>query len=375
MAGGKAGIVALALILGAGAKFSFATSLVDPATSQRAISGVAVKTLDAELQALASAGRTDELAARLDLIVLDRTLSDVAQEWLIDRGLHALAALEPTARARATVIRLTRRAPVVHVRIDPDHGDRATPLYDAGATARFVLGTWRRNAARSAASADLAAGRTSAVDRHAAAPMTRISASVRAGIADAFRTASAAELVAQRAAIEDAIARGRRVDELALILAERLADPALFRLVFGFADPPVAVAAIASAARALDARSALGELVLASRRFEIASAAMLAIGRLAESDGAARKYLFDAIEEPDIGPSAAAALARLDDPAVSAELGRRLARADSESARRLLVLALRLDGSGAARAELERFLETNNGSQPLRREVRQWLAH
>ena len=101
---------------------------------------------------------------------------------------------------------------------------------------------------------------------------------------------------------------------------------------------------------------------------------MLEIGKLARNDAAARRFLFDSVSAPDIGPSAAAGLAALHDPMVSAELGRRLASAKSEELRRLLVLALRLDASAAARAELERFAITGAGSAQLREEVRQWLV-
>ena len=101
---------------------------------------------------------------------------------------------------------------------------------------------------------------------------------------------------------------------------------------------------------------------------------MLEIGKLARNDDAARRFLFDSVSAPDIGPSAAAALAALHDPAVSADLGRRLASVKSEESRRLLVLALRLDASPAARAELERFAKTDAGSAQLQKEVRQWLV-
>jgi hypothetical protein len=171
----------------------------------------------------------------------------------------------------------------------------------------------------------------------------------------------------------DAIAAGRRVDEPALILAERLADPALFALVVDHADGPVALAALPAATRALDAASALSVLVQASRRDDIASAAVLGIGGLAKDDGAARRFLLDAVAEPDVGPSAAAALARLGEPQVAAELGRRLDGARGEPERRLLALALRLDAGPAARAELERFAKSGGGSPQLQREVRRWL--
>ena len=77
----------------------------------------------------------------------------------------------------------------------------------------------------------------------------------------------------------------------------------------------------------------------------------------AQGDPAARSFLFDALAKPGIATSAAAALGRISDPAVSAEVGQRLSQARSEDERRLLVLALRLDANPAARAELERFAD------------------
>lgn len=359
---------ALALVLAAGA--APATQVVDPQAAHRAIATPVAVALDGEFTALAAAGRVTELAARLERIAHDATLPAVTREWLLDRGLHALAHGAPTPAARASVARLAARPPAVYTRIDPDHGDRTTPLYDAGATARFVLRHWDRAAARDAAAADLAAGRTTAVARFADAAA---GAALREGIADAYRAAPAAALALQRAVVADALVAGRRADALGLVLGERLADAAVLGLVFDYADEPVALAAIPAAARALDRGAALALLAQASRRGDIASAATLAIGELARDDAAARRFLIDAVAEPDIGASAAAALGRLDDPGVRAELGRMLGRANDEATRRRLVLALRLDGSAAARGELERFAKSGAGSAPLRKEVRQWL--
>jgi hypothetical protein len=359
----------LALALAAGA--APAAQVVDPATARSAISTPVAVAQDGELAALAAAGRAGELAARLERIAHDATLPLVAREWLLDRGLHALARGAPTPAARDSIMRLAARGPVVYTRIDPDHGNRATPLYDTGATARFVLRQWDRAAARDAAALEIAAGRTAPVARFAD---PGASDAVRAGIADAYRAAALAALAAQRAAVADALAAGRRVDELGLVVAGRLADAALFERVLGYADPPVALAAIPAATSAFDAGTALALLAQASRRADIASAATLAIGTLAREDAAARGFLLDAVTEPDVGPSAAAALARLGDPAVSAQVGRRLGSADDEAARRRLVLALKLDGSPAARAELERFAKSGAGSAPLRQEVTQWLG-
>jgi hypothetical protein len=372
---GTVRFIALALALGLAGEAASAARVVDPASARQAISNSAIVAVDAEISALAAHGRATDLAARLDLIAHDRTITDVAQEWLLDRGLHALARLEPTPRSRETVLRLHSRTPIVYTQIDPDHGDRAAPLYDTAATARFVLRNWDRNAARKAAEADLAAGRAAVVERFAGRAGHDDQDAVRTGIADAFRTAAPAVLPAQRAAIVEALTAGRRVDELALIVAERLADAALFDLIFGLADEPVALAAVPAVARALDAQTALGRLSIASRRADIASAAVHQIGQLAKVEASARQFLFDSLESRDVGPSAAAALAALDDPTVAPELGRRLARTRSEDSRRLIVLALRLDASAAAQEELRRFTASKQGSAELQKETRQWLEH
>ena len=374
MAGGTFRLGALALTLGLAAGPALAARIVDPAAARQSIQSTAVVSRDAQLSALAADGHATELAAQLEEIARDTTLIDVAQEYLLDRGLHALARIPPTPNARASVARLTARAPTILARIDPDHGDRATPLYEAGATARFVLRTWDRNAARALAASALAAGSTRPVERFAGSGPAKVAAPERAGIADAFRAAPIAELAAQRAVVADALQGGLRVDALGLILAERLADPALFALVFDYADEAVALAAIPAAAHILDASSALVALTRASRRADIASVAMLETGRLAASEAAARHLLYEALADPGLGPSAAAALGRLSDPGVCAELGQRLAKARSEEERRLLVLALRLDPQPAARAELERFAKAGAGSPQLQREVRRWLA-
>lgn len=370
MRGRTTRILGFALALGLAAGPALAARVVDPATARREIATPLVSAQDAEISALAAAGRATELAARLERIARDATLADVAREWLLDRGLHALARGAPTPAARASVARLAVLPPIVFTRVDPDHGERATPLYDTGATARFVLREWDRAAARDAAAAELAAGRTGPVARFAA---TASGDPAAIGIADAFRAAPVTALAAQRSAVADALVAGVRVDALALILAERLADVALFGLVLDYADGPVALAAIPAAVRALDAVTALDLLAQASRRADVASAAVLEIGRLAHGEPAARQFLLDAVTDPDVGASAAAALGRLGDPAVSAELGRRLATAGDEASRRRLVLALKLDASPAARAELVRFAKDGAGSDPLQKEVRQWL--
>lgn len=352
---------------------AFAVQLIDPASARRATTEPAVVAADTHLASLAASGQVSELALRVQRISTDRTLAPAAREWLLDRGLHQLATLVPTAEARALVQQLAGRRPEVFTRVDPDHGDRATPLYDTGATARFVLRAWERRAARLQAESDLAAGRTAVLARFAARGAPGARDPVREGIEEAFTAAPRSQLVTQRNAIHVALSAGERVDELALVLAGRLADADLAGLVVDHAEAPVALAALSSLPSVLDPSTARELFMRASRRAEIASAATLAIGRLAVQDGGARAMLYEQLGDPAVGPSAAAALAAIGDPAVASELGRRLRAATSEPSRRMHVLALRLDASPAAREELRRFAAAGQGTAQLRQEVDQWL--
>jgi len=348
---------------------AFAAQVIDPAAARRAIAEPTVAAAGATLSALAESGRTSELALQVRRISIDRTLEPVAREWLLDRGLHALARLQPTPEARAVVQLLAGRPPEVFGRIDPDHGDHATPLYDTGATARFVLRAWQRSDARAAAEADLTAGRTQLIERFAASP----GGPEREGIIEAIEHAPPARLAVQRNAAAAAMSTGARVDEVALLLARRLADVELASLVIGHADARVALDALRLLPSVMDSQSAFRLLAEASRRADIASAAMLAIGRVARQDATARSFLFEQIDDPELGASAATALSSIDDPAIAAEIGRRLRTTSSDTARRHFVLALQLDGGSAARDELGRFIATRQGSAQLRSEVRQWL--
>ncbi len=373
MAGGNISKLATGLLLGLFGLSALAARVTDPASARRDVTSPAIVAIDSQLAGLAAEGRTGELAARLDVIARDRTLDLVAQEWLLDRGLHRLASLPPAPAAQAIVTGFTARAPIVYARVDPDLGDRAVPYYDTGATARFVLRSWRRAAARNQAAADLQSGRDAVVARFAALPAAGDSEPERSGIIDAFNAAKLASLAAQRAAIVAALTAGERIDEPAMITARRTSDAELMGLVLGQVDAPVALAATGAIRQAFDGQTALELLSGASRRADIASAAMLEIGRLARNDGEARDFLFDALDDPDLGPSAAAALAAIGDAGVTAELGRRLRTGRSETALRMLVLALKLDSGHAAREELRRFAATGKGSPQLQQEVRHWL--
>ncbi len=116
-----------------------AAQVTNLAAARRAIEEPRIVALETELSATAQSGATDALARLLQTIAADPQMELAAREWLLDRGLHGLAQLPPTAAARAAVLRLALRAPSVFVRADPDHGSSSVPLYDGGATARSCI--------------------------------------------------------------------------------------------------------------------------------------------------------------------------------------------------------------------------------------------
>jgi hypothetical protein len=350
-----------------------AREVVDAAAVRKALADTAVVSEAQRLDTLADRQAAAELVSALARLPQLAAKGTIAHEWLLDRGLHALAKVKPTPSARTLVQQIALEQPQIFVRVDPDHGQHAVPLYDPRATARFVLRTWERTAARERAAAALLANESWPIERFARAHAAADDPT-RSGVVDAFRTADPSLLARQREALAGALRNGERVDELAAVVAERLHDHDLYGEVLSSTEPVVALDALKRARKALGDARALDVLIAASRRPEIASAALLEIGAIAREEVRARDYLFEMLRELSGGPSAAAALASLHDSAVTAELGRQLRAQTPDVARRHMALALKLEGSPAARAQLEQFLAARAGSTKLQNEVRAWLA-
>jgi hypothetical protein len=351
-----------------------AREVVDSAAVHKALADVAVTSEAQRLDALADRQATDELVGALERLPQIASKGAIAREWLLDRGLHALAKMTPTPSARTLVQRIAQEQPQIFVRVDPDHGQHAVPLYDPGATARFVLRTWERTAARERAAAALLSNQSWPIERFAQDEAPAADDPVKSGIVDAFRAADPSLLARQRDALAAAMRNGERVDELAAVAAEKLRDGELYEQVLSAAEPVVALDALKHARKALGDSRALDALIVASRRPPIASAALIEIGAIAREDSRARAYLFEMLRDASAGPSAATALASLHDPAVIADLGRQLRANTPDVARRHMALALKLEGSTGSRAQLEQFLATRAGSAKLQKEVRAWLA-
>jgi hypothetical protein len=350
-----------------------AAEVVDAWSVQKASISTAIHA--ERFKTLADRRATDELVNAIRGLPQTAAKGSIAHELLLDRGLHELGRTPPTPAARALVEQTARLPPTIYVRVDPDHGSHAAPLYDPGATARFVLNQWTRIAARDEALTALASGQRWPLERYAQSEAPAERDAAKAGVVEAFEQAPARTLANMRDALAAALRGGERIDELAAVAAERLRDAELFTLVLAHADAPVALRALGKMSRALSAAEQFDSLRAAAQRAELASAATLQIGRLAAEDPRARSHLFEQLADPGVADSAAAALASLHDPAIAAELGRRLESEPREDIRGRLALALQLDGSPAARIELAGFVAARSGSAQLRKDVGAWLAH
>ncbi|HEX9773264.1 MAG TPA: hypothetical protein VGA44_07345 [Steroidobacteraceae bacterium] len=348
--------------------------IVDAAAVRGATSSAPVVARAELIDEVAATGSTDALVVEIRAALTDPTLEVVAREWLLDSGLAALRGLPPSAAARTLARELAGRPPLVYTQVEFEHGGHVVPLYDPGATARFALRHWVRIEARESAARALSTGSAHAVEDFLTLARASGPDAARSGILDAFGAADLAQLRLQRPAIVAALRAGLRADELALLLARRLRDAELYALTIGHADPAIALAAVLTAAHALDGPAACDILAAAADREPIASAALLQIGRLASSVPAAQQLLLERLSDPVSGESAAAALAGIDDPTLAARIGGSLRTTRDEAMRRRLALALKLNGGPGARDELAKLVSSKQGSAELRKEVAAWLA-
>ena len=366
----------------AGAQDAQAREVIDPASLRRALANPVVVAGAQRIDELSRLNDLPGLAEELRLALGDARLTEAGREWLVDRALHGLVRGVPTAPARALVEQVSRSPPRIYTIADPEHArveshiaNAAVPAIDPGATARFVLRQWARAESRDRALAALRSGETWPLDRFGAERSGDRADPARAGIVDAYGALADGELANQRSLLITAVRNRPAAGELAAVAAERLHDADLMLAVVRYAQAPVALRAVQRPRSALDAGAAFDVLSDATRREDVASAAMLEIGRLAPQEPRAREFLLTSFDRATLAPSAAAALAALQEPGVAVQVGERLRSAKTEPQRRMLVLALQLDGGSAARAELARFSESGAGTAQLRKEVREWLAH
>ncbi len=312
----------------------------------------------------------------------DSELDGLARDRLTVDILLSLASLRADAKTRSLVADLVDEKPRHHIWLLEGHHRSKVPIFDVGAAARFAQKQWLRGETRDQALATMARGETLDLSRWPTPGGSESVASIRGqragrdairdGIRDALLAASQESMLLHRDVAMRALSRDPYAGVFAAVIAERLNDDALFAAVLEYADHQSALALLTGLPDEIDQSRLLPLLQRASQRTDLASAAILQMGRLAKTRPDVQIWLIDQLGDPQTGGSAAAALARLNDPETAMQLGRILNTPAPERTARRALLALRLDGSDAARREIEKFLSAAGTHENLRKEAATW---
>jgi hypothetical protein len=250
------------------------------------------------------------------------------------------------------VARQANRPPRIQVYLEDTGRQVAVPFYDAGAAARMAQRQWKITAAR-----DVVRNRIGAGAPGLFRDLDTGDTSAWRGAALAVAEVDAVHLGPYLYEIGQALAAVPAAGPVAVEAALATGDEALIQQILSHADTQSALSLIRRVA--IDANSGYGRdlLARAASRGDVASAAVLRLGRLAQTDPVSRQLLLGLLADPDRGPSAATALARLHDPGIAATLRERASDETAPlAARRLALLGLCLDDSSGAREELARLL-------------------
>jgi hypothetical protein len=326
--------------------------VLEPGAARAEAHGPAAEALVARVVAATRDGDGAAIAEIATRILADATLAPAARERVLYECAMALAQLDASPAIRSLLDVLAVRPPEVRVWRDDDGQRIAKPLYDVAAAARYAARLQEERRVSTAALESIARGDEAALELYDT-QAGRETPPAR-GVAQAFESAPVEQLRPYRDALMLSAAQSARA-ELAEIVARRLGDAALMQGVLVHAAPVPALAIVKTARATFPPADALDLLAAAAQRDDVASAALLEIGHLASRDTRARDLLFDALGDARRAGSAAAALAAAHDAQIAAYLRAWvLAQTDATLARRG-ILALRLDASEPARAELSRL--------------------
>jgi hypothetical protein len=258
-----------------------------------------------------------------------------------------IRALQP-ARSDAASDYLLQKLAAEPVRLFRQHDETAAaaylPVFDIGASARSALALRTFVRDRDALLAEFA------VD-----PVAALGKQVARG--DLVAAAIAAATPAQQARIAEAAANGRL--ELPspgwVALARALPRVDVLDAAMRKADPVDLLPLVQELAPRLPTKHAINWLESLASKHEYASSAVLALGALAARSTDAEMALVKHLGRPATGASAAAALARMDRPDRVQRIAALLAASQDEAVVTDLALALRLEGSEAARKQLARL--------------------
>lgn len=304
----------------------------------------------------AELARGDAAAAMALLHAIEDPLR---REAIAVAAIDELQTLPATPAADEFLAQLALEPVLVYRRHEETLGNWFVPVYDVPGRAQSARRLLARLAARDRLLPALRAGDPAAL-RSKSSDVAVLAAAIEQ------LTPEQADRLLQRAVREG----GELPSAAWAALAWRAPSPLALDAVIRRADPVDALPLLQQLPPRLKAAQALPWLEQALQRPEYRSVAVSGIGVLAASDAGAEARLVELLgaADPDIGTSAAAALARLDVPDRLQRIDALLERKSGVALARL-ALALRLEDSPGARARLERLAQDARLPAALRKEL------
>lgn len=336
-----------------------------PADDQEAVSSRVLGLLE---QLDRADPQSDATLAALQDIAADEGLSLSLREQVLHDFALALREQPDSAAGRRALRWLTGHQSQVYVQHE-ERGPATIPLWRVAGVARGTLSLWDRAATGSAAR-QLRAGAADLAGAMARATSVQDALALQ----QAIKQASPSELASHR---ERLLAMLSTNDAMAPAVAEaalQLGDAELSRAVLASGDRRTAARHIAGIGAGLPSATAFAILRDASADSELASAAIMEIGKSAAGLPAARAFLLEALGDSENGASAAAALANMRDDEMVQAVSAQLESSDDETLQSQAALMLALDGSPLARESLRKFTLRRDVSRELRQELSTWLG-
>lgn len=358
----KAIIALLAPVVAANA---MAASLIVDDRAAHAAKLVTVSDRVVSIHAMAKRNDSAGLVTSLKAIGSDRTMDPVLQDYMLETTILALSGTTPTSVSRASVAEYQDRAVSSFVRLRDEHGNAVIPLYDLAAATRLAIRVWDISDAKARVSAALRARRWTPADL-LKTPAEMSASAWQEGTRQAFASVDRQILIEQKAALLNARRDSDRFDALLLAMAEQLRDRDLYSVVIALANPRDALDAVSSINEEFRPGEAAEILAVATARDEVASAAILELGKLAPIDDAVRGWLLERLASPGDGGSAALALARVSDDSILNDIESIIRSDAGELAKLRAALVLRLSHTESAQALRQDLLTRKLSSEQLR---------
>jgi hypothetical protein len=310
-----------------------------------------------DLDRLLQAGQADAARARL-IAEADPVIAEAAADALIER----LRRAAPSRAGSELLQWLAGQPDRLFRRHEETAADWFVPWFAVARRADGTLEAWRRDQERENWHRRLAEDPAAAIEALAADTPDQQQRAAEAALelsdAEIGRLLDAARVAPERLSAD-----------LWAAIGERSGDPQAAAEVLARGSQVQQLALIAAVPRRLPPAQAQALLERAGHQPALASAATLALAALAASHPPAADLLAHRLDDPELGPSAAAALARMPGADRVARIDAMLGAEPTALRSRHLVLALRLEGSPQAGALLQRWASDPRLPTALQREL------